>query len=75
MSESQDHAWMGLLHAALLELDPIKLPQRIEEASHAIQSRMQEISGTGNSLEERRALADALQSLRSLRLEMNQQAS
>lgn len=60
--------WQELYRAAMLELDPIKLRQRIEDANEAIQNYREEIKSsnpTGRA-EERQQMADALDNLRAL---------
>lgn len=60
---SQD--WTQLYHAALLELDPTKLPERIKVAQQAVEARISLVIRQPNS-QELRALEDALRNLRSL---------
>ncbi len=55
--------WQEFYRAAMLELDPIKLRQRIEEAHAAIQGYREDPTG---SAEERQEMADALDNLRAL---------
>jgi|HubBroStandDraft_6_1064221.scaffolds.fasta_scaffold986522_1 hypothetical protein len=69
-SVNQEFPWRKLYEAAILELDRIKLQERVDTAYAALRQRTEELMmgdhpGTG-SLEERQALADALHSLRSL---------
>jgi hypothetical protein len=52
--------------AALLELDPEKLPQRVEAAETAIFKRLQTISQGSDSKAERQVIEDALANLRVL---------
>jgi len=65
----QQDDWRVLYQAALLELDPAKLAERVEQAYKAIQSRMDFLM---RNLEpaEHQALADALANLRVLRREV-----
>jgi hypothetical protein len=60
--------WPELYRAAMVELDPIKLRQRIEEAHEAIQRYREEInsSNPAGSAEEHQQMADALDNLRAL---------
>lgn len=66
-NEDEYNDWRLCYEAALLELDPVKLPQRIERAYSAIQSCLN-AHKNGNS-EEYQAMADALANLRVLRRE------
>ena len=60
-------AWEELYRAALLELRPEELRQRIEIAEKAIQGRIIELRlNDSSSLEESQALEDALRGLRVL---------
>ena len=61
--------WRESYHAALLELDPAKLPERIEQAYKAIQIYMDIERQNCNGVE-LQALADALANLRVLRREV-----
>ena len=62
--------WQQEYLAALLELDPKKLPQRVEAAETAIFRRLQELSLSSNNQAERQAIEDALASLRVLKREI-----
>ena len=61
--------WQGPLREALLELDAEKLRQRVTEAETAIFERLQELSLSQDSSDERRALVDATNTLRVLKKE------
>jgi len=61
--------WQKPLRDALLELDPEQLQRKVTEAETAIFERLQELSLTPDSTEERRALQDATNSLRVLKKE------
>jgi hypothetical protein len=61
--------WQKWYQAALLELDPMKLPERIEQAYRAIHMHM-DVAGPNCSAAERQAFADALANLRVLRREV-----
>ena len=61
--------WQQEYLAALLELDPKKLPQRVEAAETKIFRRLQELSLSSNNQAERQAIEDALASLRMLKQE------
>lgn len=59
--------WRELYQAAMLELRPEELRQRIDDAEGAILRRMSEIRmDDSNSIEEARSLNDALRGLRVL---------
>jgi hypothetical protein len=59
------HPWRELYQAALLEVRPEELWQRIGEAEKAIQQRIEEVRCSDSSFEaESQALADALRMLR-----------
>lgn len=62
-------AWQNEYQAALLELDPKKLLERIHEAEMAIFNRLQELAQTDNpdSEAERQAIRNALGALRTLK--------
>jgi hypothetical protein len=64
----QQNDWRSFYQAALLELDPVRLPERIERAYIAIQICLTAHSN-GNS-PEYQALADALANLRVLKREI-----
>jgi hypothetical protein len=62
--------WQACYQAALLELDPEKLPQRVEAAETTIFARLQDLAFSSNSDAERQAIEDALASLRVLKREI-----
>ncbi len=66
----KDYPWRKLYEAAMIELEPKKLQERIEAAQAALQQRTQELlvadDRDGSALEERLAIADAVHSLRTL---------
>jgi hypothetical protein len=64
--DSRAPKWKQLYAAAMLELDPTKLPQRIAEAYQAILNRVEELH-TRSSDGEQQALNDAVRNLRILR--------
>jgi hypothetical protein len=62
----QQETWLELYRCALLELDPSRLPMRVQEARQAIERRLRELTpGNGNQTH-LQALTDALQNLRVL---------
>jgi hypothetical protein len=67
MSNYDGSTWMELYRAAMLELDPQKLPARVEEALKSAESRAWELAQQNGSREEQGALRDAMQNLRVLR--------
>lgn len=69
MSGNQ-YPWIEIYRAALLEVDPAKLPALIAEAENVIQQRLRDFHGEGPAAAaERQALSDALQNLRVIRRE------
>lgn len=69
MSELRYPEWQKPYHDALLELNPVKLVQRVNEAERAILSRLQEIRIGWDSRMEAQAIEDALNALRVLKNE------
>jgi hypothetical protein len=64
---TRQYVWQEPYSAAMLELDPDKLPQRIAMAQEAIAKRLEETKNDGmRSGDERLALSDAQQTLRAL---------
>ncbi|HZR55883.1 MAG TPA: hypothetical protein VFA74_03345 [Terriglobales bacterium] len=64
----EQQPWLDLYHAALLEVDPEKLRQRITDATTAIHMRIEVLMlDSGGTAEERQALSDAMRTLNSLR--------
>jgi hypothetical protein len=64
----EQQSWIDLYRAALLELDPEKLHQKIAEAHTAIRMRIEILAiDSGGSAEERQDLLDALRALNTLR--------
>jgi hypothetical protein len=62
--------WVALYNAALIELEHPRMHDRIEEARTEIVARVEKLQGMpGLHTAERRALSDALNSLRVLELE------
>jgi hypothetical protein len=62
-------AWQPAYKAALVELDPKKLRERVQAAEDAIFNRLQELAQNSNSQEhkaERQAIEDALANIRAL---------
>ncbi len=74
MNHTQRHTnWLDLYQAALLEIDHQKLFDRIELAQKAIHDRVRELADHSNaSIEERRAIDDALMNLRCLLRQLQQ---
>ena len=69
MFASEDKSWFEVYKAAMLELDPRKLPERIVAAKEAVQLRLKEIQGDTDHHAERQQIEDALSSLRILERE------
>jgi len=61
--------WQQEYQAALLELDPQKLSERIANVEAAIFKKLQAISQSPNHVAERHAIDDALAGLRTLKKE------
>lgn len=59
--------WQGLLHAAIVELDNVRLREKLETAEMAISKRSQELAGQADTTDELRAIADGLYIIRMLR--------
>lgn len=63
-----DEDWRAKYHAVLLELDPLRLRERIEETQAAMRSRLRELIALGASRsQEAHDLEDAEQNLRVLK--------
>ena len=58
--------WQGLLRDAILEFDPQKLPQKVQQTEAVIRARYQALCSEGSLTEERQALVDALATMRVL---------
>lgn len=54
--------WIDAFQAAILELDPAGLPEKVTQAKHAILDRIEELHGV-NADSERYELRTALQTL------------
>jgi hypothetical protein len=65
----EDNPWFQAYQAAMLELDPQKLPDRIVAAKEAVQLRLEEIQGDTDHHAERQQMEEALSSLRTLERE------
>jgi hypothetical protein len=63
-------AWRQLYDAAVRELDPTKIPQRIAEAERAIAKRALAVMREGGDGPEREALANAMQALNDLKRDL-----
>jgi hypothetical protein len=61
--------WQREYRAAVLELDPKQLTERVKAAESAIFTRLQAISGSADSDAERQAIEDAMGNLRVLKRE------
>ena len=61
--------WQLEYQAALLEVDPQKLPERIKAAEAAIFLRQQALANTSGEHAERQAIEDAMHALRFLQTE------
>lgn len=66
-----DYVWEELYEAAVLETDDKNLPNRLQSAKAAIDSRLREIQlDHGGTPAERQAISDALHGLDVLRKEL-----
>ena len=61
--------WQGEYRAALMELDPKKMLERVAAAETAIFKRLQTMSRSSDNHAERQAIEDALTGLRVLKKE------
>jgi hypothetical protein len=71
-SGSQDFKfpqWQGLYYAAVVETDRFTLLKRVQAAESAILKRLQALPEISENLDERRAIFDAMGTLRFLRLD------
>ena len=66
---AEDKPWFEVYRAAMLELDPQKLPGRIVAAKEAVQLRLTDLQGDTDHHEERQQMEDALRNLRVLERE------
>src|SRR5438445_11074875 len=68
---SESTNWLHLYRAAILEMDPSKLSQHVAEAENALTQREPELfQKTEDNIEEKRALDNAMDFLRTLRKTM-----
>jgi hypothetical protein len=65
------YGWEESYQSAMLETDRSKLQDRIDAAQTAIDRRLQQINGGHDSVEERRAIRDALAALKVLSAEVS----
>jgi hypothetical protein len=59
--------WQTLLHAAMLEFDVSRLREELKKAESAVSGRAQELAGSRDNEDERRALVVALSTIGILR--------
>jgi hypothetical protein len=64
--------WQGLYYAAVVEIDRFKLLKRVQAAESAILKRLEALPEISENLDERRAIFDAMGTLRFLRLDAKQ---
>jgi hypothetical protein len=62
--------WQLEYQAALLEIDPQKLPERVKAAEDAIFLRQQALANNSDGHAEREAIEDAMRALRFLQTEI-----
>jgi hypothetical protein len=65
--------WQGLYHAAVCETERRKLLKRVQAAETAILKRLEALPDVSEHLDERRAIFDAMGTLRFLRLDAQQE--
>jgi len=63
MFPNEQQRWLTLYKAALLELDPDKMPERIVLANKALQERSQELQGSSGHYGERLEIEYAIRNL------------
>lgn len=66
--------WKDAYRMALIEVDYALLPERLNAADRAIESRMGELANLGDGAEERREMQGALRNLNLLRKELREAA-
>ena len=67
MVDDYKFEWQRMLHEALVEQDPERLKERVEEAEAAVFLRLQDLAQTQNSPTERNALQEASKTLLALK--------
>ena len=67
LSELEVQKWRKLYEAAVLETNPKLVKRTAVKAEEAAELRLNELNGSGNSHEEKAALARSLQGLKCLR--------
>ena len=68
--ETSSTGWKTVYHAALLEIDPEKLRERIALAEKTISDRQAALTGSANHQGERQAIDDAISALRVLKRDL-----
>jgi type II secretory pathway predicted ATPase ExeA len=72
---TQNDGWQGLFQAAVLEVDPMQLGNKIKAAMAAIEQRHQELPNVVHARDEAQQLTDAAMTLRLLqRTELGESA-
>jgi hypothetical protein len=67
------YVWEELFHAAMVGTDLKAMPNRIQAAKFAIDTRLHEMQrGQGDASDERQAITDALRGLNILRRELEE---
>ena len=67
MNEAKSQPWFNLYNAALLELNPKRLTERVDAAEMAIHGRLRDLQHDSNHHEERKLIVDAERNLSFLR--------
>jgi hypothetical protein len=65
--------WQGLYHAAVFETDRRKLLKRVQAAETAVLKRLETLPNLSEHLDERRAIFDAMGTLKFLRLDAKEE--
>jgi hypothetical protein len=66
MKTTQDDGWQALFRAAVLEVDPVQLREKIKRAAAAIEQLHKELAAGVHARQEAQQLTDALLTLRLL---------
>ena len=69
MVDDYKFEWQRMLHEALVEQDPERLKERVEEAEAAVFLRLQDLAHTQDGPAERNALQDSSRALLALKID------
>ena len=67
MNKAESQPWFDLFYAAVLELNPKRLTERVDAAEVAIHGRLRDLQHDSNHHEERKLIVDAERKLSFLR--------